>query len=687
MSVVHTYTSSDDVVSWVTPSLQVGDVIVMVVGRDYWDSNDPADALPAGFMPFGDTFQIRGRNLPGPNIPPETLTRASWMRVEEAGPVTVEVRTSAGPAWGAGAVLRGATPLTALVGHEAGVRNAQPFDYPALDLADNYTGDVLHIGFHKRSPNREYQIPASDTPVATQEVTSTTVGWVWRNDEYWTQYEAYPNTYRTYIAVGHDTLTGASSFPATTGGERVYGYALTALFADVSGPDAPQIVTPTSGTFDLAGGFTLEWVPSFDPQTGFAVRRKLDAFPWQSWDGTVWVEDTDEIVLDGDATSLAVSGDGVLSDGAVWQYEVATVGGSFRPTLGAWANVTMTATPPPPAPGLTVSDTTGGELQSFMPTVTLTGGPSAGQTLTGYRIEVNQGDYTHTETITTSTPGASWTVPIEVAANFVNDGPWITFSAWTIQNATQVSDPAWQLHTLAVPRPPVPGLTVTPAHHPDSGAPGNLVTVTPAEPITGSFEVARVVDGDSVTIWAGPIGDGWDVLDYLPPSAGHVRYEARVTNDAIAPVVSHWGQSAITTLPHSCGWIIDPLHPDTAVQSAVMSIGEHVSDLRTQALAPLGSRGWVVHAGVPLDQTGTLTVSVEGGDRLAALHSLLTSGARLFVRGWSESGTRDRAARGTALDVWVRLVGEVTVSRPLEGPWATRDVTVSFVTVDPPQWT
>ena len=35
MSVVYTYTSANEIVDWTTPSLQVGDIIVMVVGRDH----------------------------------------------------------------------------------------------------------------------------------------------------------------------------------------------------------------------------------------------------------------------------------------------------------------------------------------------------------------------------------------------------------------------------------------------------------------------------------------------------------------------------------------------------------------------------------------------------------------------------------------------------------------------------
>lgn len=645
----------------VSVSVQAGDIVVLVNAARTSGLNVDNVQGPSGWVRVGvwrGGF-ASGFRAGGPF--------GVWWRVAPStGTLTANVPWNN---WSATVVLRG--PSTIAATHVAR-QNAQQITYPAVNFGGTpYSGDLVYIGgFHPPHWGNDHH-PSGRTLRAEETLQ-------------WTGSDGYFQD--SYFVVSTGSFTSATSIPAQLAVARTGGYAITLAAADVAGPDAPDIIAPKNGSIDLEAGFDFVIEPSYEPTTGVAWKRKLGAWPEVWWDGTGWNSST-EVIIPGDATTLHVTGDSVDNDGELWVYSAATRGDQHRPELGPYKSVILKAVAAPNAPGMTVSNVSGTTLTSFTPTITLTGGAGGGATLTGYRIALGQeGETFHVEDIADTTPGASWTIPVPVAKQIQN-GKQLLVQSWIVQDGTQVGPEAWTILDVAVPTPGTPGVYAARVEHPESGAPGHRVTVAPAAPMTtGTVDVWRVTDTRRDHIHSGPVEDGWVVDDYLAPSVGDVHYEATVTTADTIPVTSAVGASGDVTLPHVCGWVIDPLDPSTAVAAPVAAIAPSSRDLRAHAMAPLGQSGWVVHSGVALDHTGSVTVTVEGDDALARLDALVAQGRRLLLRGWEERGLRDKDARGVSLDLYVHLIGEVTTARPHVGPWSVFEVTLNYVVVDAPEW-
>lgn len=585
----------------------------------------------------------------------------AWKRATSAGTLTLDITPDT--RWLASVVVRG---FNAVAAWEVARQNAQVFSHPGAFLDDTpQSGDIVYSAIY--DPYRSGSFSPAGATVRQSQLVREGSG-------------------RKYGIVSTDSFSGQTELDRVSGTGFGGGWAVTVALANVAGPDAPTILTPTGSSLNLAAGVDVAWEPS-TIQTGYAVRARVNNGAWSWWDGDGFDASTEQIVS-GAATSIAVPAGDLSNGGDVWDIEVATKGDMERPELGAYARVSVTGWGDPTAPTVAVTDVTGGVLDSFTPTISMSGTVAAGATGPRYRIQILDAD----GGVLLDTGVLSWdfyTLSVEQGAILSrHNREDITVVAWTVQNADHHSDPTATMLHLDVVTPAAPTVSVAPHHHAVSGLPGTLITSTSTE-TTGTLEVARVTDGRRDLIWAGDVtASGWLVTDYLAPVGTSVHYEARVTTDDTIPLTSPWGQSALTYLADHdvCGWLVDPLDPATAVHTGVMDLGPDGADLRTTAVVPLGQSGWVVHSGVATADAGRVALEVEGDAASASLHALLVSGRRLLLRGWTEVGVRDKSKTGIGADIWLRPTGSIERSRPVAGPWSLREYQVTFVSVDPPTY-
>lgn len=649
--------------SVVVTGAQAGDVVVLLAATPSVSGSVDNVPDPSGWERVG----VWSSGYGWPRTP--GVFGVWWAIAGAGGSLTVSTPFGTASTRWQYVISRGSTTVAA---SRVKRQNAQTITYPGVDFDGTpYSGDVIYAGGFSPPDWGDAHEPAGST--LREETTFQ-----------WQGTDGYRHD--TNVLLASSAYTSQSSLSPVSAPARTGGWAITLALGDVAGPDAPAITSPAGSSLDLAAGFDLEWVPS-GVQTGYAVRVKKGAGAWAWWDGDGF-DSASEVVVTSTQTSITVPAAELTNGGDTWTIEVATKGDMSRPELGVYASRAWTGWGAPTVPTVSVTDVTAGVLDSFTPTISMSGTVAAGASGPHYRVQILDSN----DAVLIDTGVLSWnfyTVTVEQGAVLSRrNREDITVRAWTVQNGDQHSAPTSTSLYLDVVTPAAPTVSVTPHHHEVSGLPGTLVEVEPQGVMAdGLLEVVRVHDGGSDLIWSGDIAvDGWDVADYLAPTGVAVHYEARVTTADTIPLTSPWGASALVTMGHNCGWVMDPLDPSTAVRAGVLDIGPASGDLRTNAMAPLGQAGWVVHSSVAVDDAGTLTLEVEGDEYVAALRSLLASGRRLFLRGWPEVGVWDKTRHGVGGDIWFRPTGAMQRSRPITGPWSTRHYDVGYVAVDPPQW-
>lgn len=469
--------------------------------------------------------------------------------------------------------------------------------------------------------------------------------------------------------VSEQSLSNAAPAMAS-GAARTSGWGVTLYVASTIGPAAPAITSPTGSVADLAAGFTLSWNP-VGAQTGVRVRRQtgatveyLTALTGGSWTTTPTTITTT-------ATSATIGSGQFAGGGTIYDIGVSTVGDADTPDLGDEAVVQVMSWAAPTATTVT-TPLTAGKIANRLPTITATGTPGSGSTLTRFDVEVVEDATGKVLASGSHAPGGSWTVPL---AQALPNNTNVKLRARAVQNGDQGS--AWiELGPwlVSVPTPPAPTVTVAPVTHPTSGLPGRRVTITG---IVGGGSVTLSRDGAPLGTY--PAAGSVTVDDYSLPTDVTVTYSATVTDSAAPPNTgpAGTGSTTMSSTELHC-WLLDPLDPAGAVHAPVAAIGAASVSLATTASQPLGQSRFLVRSLVASDESGSMTLTMWDPDAIAKAKTLLTSGRRIMLRG---HGERDRAGvTHAARDLLFRPVGELQIVRPAPGvPLSWRRITFDWV--------
>lgn len=335
-----------------------------------------------------------------------------WKRAASAGTLSgtfYDTSTLDNTRWLGSVVVRGYNAVSAW---EVARQNAQVFTYPGTYLDSTpQNGDVVYCGLY--DPYRS----GSFHPTGSTLRESGTV------------------------EIGRSALVATGSFSGVTelGAASATGFgggwAVTVAVSSVAGPAAPAILAPAEGSMDLAAGFDVFWSPS-GVQTGYAIRAAKGGGAWAWWDGAGF-NATSETVLDGTDTTVTVPAGELTNAGDEWVLEVATRGDMNRPELGLYGSVGVTGWGSPTAPTVTVTDVTDGVLDSFTPTISLSGSVASGASGPQYHVQILDSDggvLVDAGVIA----GGSYTVSVEQGAVLSrHNREGITVVGRTVQNGTQ----------------------------------------------------------------------------------------------------------------------------------------------------------------------------------------------------------------------------------------------------------
>ena len=654
--------------SYTSPALLSGDLVVLVVGKDRNAGGVGDVSTPAGWQKSGASVNLFIPPGGGASGGGATYNAVFWRRASAAGTLSASWSYSVDVL---SVVLRGPT---ALAGAGQQTNNSQNFAYPALTFDDPMTGHVLHVGVCYTDFGSA-PTPSGDTARQSAQVTAT--GYL--------NGAMQPVVRRSWLAVSERVITSATSTPAASTSQRVYGVGITLAFASVAGPAAPTITAPSAGSVDLAAGFQIQWTPS-GSQTGYAVRRRLTSGPgaWAWWNGTNWGA-ASQTVIDGTATTVTVPAAQFTNSATSYDVEVATKGDASRPDVGTYARVVVIGKAAPTLSTATVSPLSGSNVTSLTPTVTLSGAAGSGGTLSGYRVRVDQDLGAGWVQVLDSglRPSSPWAVSVAQAASLTN-GALIRFRSVAVQDGAQESAAITSAtYTLNAPTPAAPTVSAASSPHPLSGAPGVEVTVTSAP--LGTAYLARVFR-DGVLLGEYPTTGVVVVNDYSSPSSGQVVYSATITSgDGVSTVLvtSPLGLASALDVDGDLAhcWLSDPTDPSTAVRAHLVADEGRSYALNTSVFRTLGDPIPLAHSMPTSAPEGTLTVEVWDPDTEGAVLDLLGSGRRLKFRGFEE---RDALNGGwhPARDLFFRPVGDVSVQRPGTGPVTWRYLSFAWVSTD-----
>ena len=433
------------------------------------------------------------------------------------------------------------------------------------------------------------------------------------------------------IQVRDATVSAGVPSVAAAGGSGPRSGVLWSLLLSGVTPPTPTLSGPSG--VPVGGVDTWSWTATAG-QTGRAVRRRIGtgAYSYLSAAGT-WVS-TVQWVSSAD-TSVTISG----WTAGVYQMSVAVAVGEDQSNWSSPLLVTCASAPPAPA-AITVAP-----LTTRRPTVTITPGAGSG-TVAGYRLQVRAAGVT-VEEATVPASGVwpavqRWPDQVTVAAATVLGGGvaggWLTVPV-----------------TLTVPAVPTPTVQAVQVSHPVSGLPGvRLVVAAP-----GSYTVEVSVDGaDPLTA---SMTDSTTIDDYSPGSVYTVRL--RRTDGELSGAVT---VTVASITEGQAGWLIDPLHPELAVQVPARSDGGLRHELRASTAVYLDDpQVSVGYAGPALTPGGVWTVWAYG--EVAAQKALvLLRGQRPLRYRWPATP----AGRPGRVDVFL----PVSVSAPRVAP----DVNVSI---------
>lgn len=642
--------------TYTSPSLSVGNLVVLVVHSGFSVST-PIGWEAAGSEVVTPAVDFYGRYG-------SVRTRIFWRRATSAGTLTANFT-----AWDFylrihSIVLDGPNGLVAIL--QKRINSAQ-FVFPAITLDDLYTGHILHVATVPAPGGSTATAGSGGTIRQSDKVFGPTSGVVGGQSSAW-------------ATLTEQSFTTEDEIPSDDSGDRVGGWAQTLVFANISGPDAPQILHPLAGTLDLAAGFTIEWEPSGE-QTGYAVRRRLGAGAWYWWNGTDWTTATTETIITSTSTTLAVAPGAFANASSVYDIEVATVGDATRPELGEYATVTVTGKAPPTLSSAVVTPLSGSDITSLTPTVTLSGSAGSGGSFTGYRVRIDQdaGDG-WVERLDSGVVSSPWTVSVAQSASLTNGLP-TRFRSVAVQEDTQEgATTTSSTYTMAHPTPEQPVLAIEEGNHPESGLPGFEITVTSGT--TGLLRLYR----DGVLVYESSIvEDSPLVVTDWTVGSGEITYTGAITTgDGISTVIVTGPSDSVTSSLDPSGhcWLFDPLDPSIAVQAHCVTIDEIIAQ-PTSVYRPLGT-DWptsaVVRSLPPHTPAGTLTIGTQTTEELEIAKNLLTFGRPLMYRRWLHKTINgcDLYDLQPALYFWP--VGDVVPTRLAQGAWQDREITVSWVT-------
>lgn len=554
----------------------------------------------------------------------------------------------AGPVWGARVVIEQRRGGRGLVWSDVSMVQGTGVAYPLVPAVQaGLSGVVVRTGVL----DNDSTAPAPGGAFAVRDATA---GYV----------DAIPSA---WCAGSQDIASAATAQAVATTAGR-FGWLLSAFVSGSQGPGAPTITAPTATTADLSAGLTVLWTPDADAgvQSAWAMRRRSGAGAWAWWNGSTWASSTEQWVS-GAASSLAVSG---LSNGSTWDIEVATKGDASHADASPYTRVTVAGYAAPAAPSLSVVGLSGGSVATVAPVVTVGGSAGAGSVLSGFRIEWVDGANVVVSAVTLDAAG-SWTTTPKLANNTA-----YTLRAAVVQNGDQWGPWATLAVTTAAPTPPAPAVSVSAASEPTSGLPGASVVVTTAWAGLVVVELERdgVVVGEATM--TGPSTATFTTFLLTPGQVTTLR--ARII-ESTYELASPWSSVASYTLPAEgqCGWLFDPLAPQTAAYTTVVNHDPGRVALRASAAAAISSPLLVVRSDVPTDRTdGQLSLRVADEPAAEAVLALLGSGARLMLRLHQEP--RLGGGEPRALVLSFRPVGDVAVVREFDR-YATRTLTFSFV--------
>lgn len=553
----------------------------------------------------------------------------------------------AGPVWGARVVIEQRRGGRGLVWSDVSMVQGTGVTYPLVPAVQaGLSGVVVRTGVL----DNDSTAPAPGGAFAVRDATA---GYV----------DAIPSA---WCAGSQDIASAATAQAVATTAGR-FGWLLSAFVSGSQGPGAPTITAPTATTADLSAGLTVLWTPDADAgvQSAWAMRRRSGAGAWAWWNGSTWASSTEQWVS-GAASSLAVSG---LSNGSTWDIEVATKGDASHADASPYTRVTVAGYAAPAAPSLSVAGLSGGSVATVAPVVTVGGSAGSGSTFTGLRIEWLSAGLV--VSATTLPAAGSWTTSPKLT-----NGTTYTVRAAVVQNGDQVGPWTSLAVTTAAPTPPAPAVSVSATSEPTSGLPGASVVVTTAWAGLVVVELERdgVVVGEATM--TGPSTATFTTFLLTPGQVTTLR--ARII-ESTYELASPWSSVASYTLPAEgqCGWLFDPLAPQTAAYTTVVDHDPGRVALRASAAAAISSPLLVVRSDVPTDRTdGQLSLRVADEPAAEAVLALLGSGARLMLRLHQEP--RLGGGEPRALVLSFRPVGDVAVVREFDR-YATRTLTFSFV--------
>ena len=260
--------------------------------------------------------------------------------------------------------------------------------------------------------------------------------------------------------------------------------------------------------------------------------------------------------------------------------------------------------------------------------------------------------------------------------------------AWSAPVTTQA--------TTSVTAPGVPTLAVSTGVHETSGAPSSQVHIdfpwgSDGYGWEGRATLLRLERQDrGVWVTAAeilmPPGRASAVLDDYSASAGALAYRARGEGQAAdgSRLIGGWGYSEPTMLAAPGGWLIDPTKPETAVEVELVEDEVRKIALRSVRMAAIGRDEELIAAGVPLLEEGGTTVRVRTPEHRQRVLDLLRTGAVLKLTFCAEREVVGTGPRVAAETLWMRPIGDLSVARMTQGPFAPRHVQIQWVAQRPP---
>lgn len=541
--------------------------------------------------------------------------------------------------------------------------NNQTFRYPAVSRSGtpSATGHAIRMGMG---------ITTYGEPIAVKYVPS---GHTARDDTYYGAFAWWSGSRWVW-----SDQSLSSTFPdAVSSTALTSGWAVTIYIGSTTGPDAPTILTPLSGsTRDLlaASGTPLEWTPS-GTQTGVQITRRaypsgstvhyLTALTGGSWTATPTTITTS-------TTTATLPASGFTNGGDRWEIGVATKGGLSAPDLGAFRYTIVTGWAPPSTTGATYDGKSSGTSTTRAGWLVGTGTAGAGSTLDW--VEVQLVDAVSGVVYVSGGHGPGWWFPIPTDPPIPNNIT-VKAKARVRQHGDQFA--GWYTSgtiTIAQPVPSAPTLVVTATTHSVSGLPGVNVKVTSS---AGTVTVYR--DGVPIGSWTSTGTLNVKDFGYIPDAP--VTYTATVTDSATPPATSNLSAGVAITPATGDGhcWLWDPLHPEVAVQA-------HAEDIDTRVEHP-SSTYYPIDVAAPVagivqslphhQPTGTITVSTMTPAQYDTAVTLLTSGKPLMWRRWPEHGPDGTLHPQSPLSFVP--VGDVQAGRPVSGPYTGRILTFGWV--------